>query len=165
MLRGVNVGAHNRIKMETLRAVYESLGFDDVQTYVQSGNVVFRAKQKDLAKLRNHLEAAIEKKFGFRPDVIVRTTTEMREAIANSPFSKRSGIDPSKLLLTFLADEPTAEAKQKLLQIKAAPEELHLIGRELYIYFPNGMARPKIAWMSVVKSLKTTEREETGTAC
>ena len=156
LLRGVNVGPHNRIKMDALRNLYESLGMQYAQTYVQSGNVVFRSKEKDLAKLRSRIEAGIEKMFGFRPDVILRTTAEMREAIQKNPFAKRRGIEPSKLLVTFLAEEPGVEARKKISEIQADPEELYLAGRELYVYFPNGMARPKVNWMSVVKALKTT---------
>jgi uncharacterized protein (DUF1697 family) len=156
MLRGVNVGGHNLIKMDALRGLCTSLNLEDAQTYVQSGNVVFRTREKDLAKLRIRLEAALEKKFGFRPDVVLRTTKEMREAVANNPFARRHDIEPSKLLLTFLANEPGAEAKQKLLQIKTDSEQTYLNGRELYIYFSDGLARPKIPWMSVVKMLGTT---------
>jgi uncharacterized protein (DUF1697 family) len=156
MLRGVNVGAHNRIKMDALRAICESLGLQDVQTYVQSGNVVFRTKEKNLAKLARRMESAIEQKAGFRPDIILRTTSEMRAAVARNPFAKRHDIEPSKLLVSFLAEEPEAAAAKKLKDIKADPEELYLNGRELYIYYPNGMARPNVAWMSVIKSLKIT---------
>ncbi|HEY1464296.1 MAG TPA: DUF1697 domain-containing protein [Terriglobales bacterium] len=156
LLRGVNVGVHNRMKMDALRDLCQSLGFTDIKTYVQSGNVVFRTKEKDEAKLRGRMEAAIEKKFGFRPDVILRSTAEMREAIAKNPFAKRRGIEPDRLLLTFLAEAPSTEAKKKLAEIKIDPELLYLIGRDLYIYFPEGLARPKLPWMSVVKALKTT---------
>lgn len=156
MLRGVNVGPHNRIKMDLLRDVYQSLGLRDCQTYIQSGNVVFCSDEKDLAKLRTRIEATIEKKVGFRPDVILRTTKEMRSAIAESPFTERANIDPSKLLVTFLAKKPDAEAKREFMKIKSDSEEMYLNGRELYIYFSDGMARPKIAWMSVVKTLRTT---------
>lgn len=147
---------HNRIKMDVLRDLYESLGFSDIQTYVQSGNVLFRTKDKDEAKLRDRIEAGIEKKFGFRPDVVLRTTAEMRTTVAKNPFAKRKNIDPASLLLTFLAEEPSAEAKKKLTEIKTDPELIYLIGRDLYIYFPQGLARPKLPWMTVVKTLKTT---------
>lgn len=156
MLRGVNVGPHNRIKMDALRHVYQSLGLKDCRTFIQSGNVVFCTEEKDLAKLRSRLEIAIEKKFGFRPDVILRTTKEMRSAIARNPFTDRNNIDPSKLLITFLAERPDAEAKKEFMKIKGDSEEIYLNGRELYIYFPEGLARPKIAWMSVMQRLKMT---------
>jgi uncharacterized protein (DUF1697 family) len=156
MLRGVNVGAHNRIKMDALRDVYQSLGLIDCQTFIQSGNVVFCSEEKDLAKLRGRIEIAIEKKFGFRPDVILRTAKEMRSAVAGSPFTGRDNIDPSKLLVTFLAERPDVEAKREFMKIKSDSEEMHLNSRELYIYSAEGLARPKIAWMSVVKTLGTT---------
>src|SRR5665811_2227083 len=98
MLRGVNVGAHNRIKMDALRALYESLGLRDPQTYVQSGNVVFRTDKRDLVALAKRIEDAIEQGFGFRPTVILRTSGELREVIARNPFAKRRGIEPTKLL-------------------------------------------------------------------
>ena len=156
MLRGVNVGGHNRIKMDELRALYESLGLRDVQTYIQSGNVVFRTEQRELTRLANRVENGIERSFGFRPYVIVRTISELRDVIARNPFAARDGIDPSKLLVTFLASDPGLEARDNILRIKADPEELRLDGRELYIYYPNGMARPKLSWALVEKTLKTS---------
>jgi uncharacterized protein (DUF1697 family) len=156
MLRGVNVGGHNRIKMEALRSLYESLGLLDVQTYVQSGNLVFRTKERSLAALARRIEDGIERTFGFRPGVLLRTTTEMRAAIAKNPFASRQGIDPSKLLVTFLHVEPDAESRGNALAIKTFPEELRIDGREVYIYFPNGMARPKMSWPRIEKALKTS---------
>ena len=156
LLRGVNLGGHNMIKMEALRALCESMKLRDAQTYVQSGNVVFRTDERDLGTLSKRIEDGIEKRFGFRPDVVVRTCAELRDAIARNPFAGRRGIDPSKLLVTFLAADPGPEAQEKVSKIDAQPEELHVDGRELYMYFPNGMARPKLNWMAVVKMLKTT---------
>jgi uncharacterized protein (DUF1697 family) len=155
MLRGVNVGSHNRIKMDALRAVYESLGLLDVQTYVQSGNVVFRTKERSLVSLGKRIEAAIEASFGFRPLVVLRSTSEMRRAIAKNPFAERH-VDPDRLLVTFLASVPDAEALDKALAISTDPEELRIDGSEAYIYFPNGMARPKMSWPRIEKALKTS---------
>ncbi len=156
MLRGVNLAAHNRVKMDALRALYESLKLRDPQTYIQSGNVVFRTEEKDLAQLAVRIEKGIERKFGFRSDVIVRTPAELRDVIARNPFAKRSGIEPSKLLVTFLARDPGSAARDKLLGIKTDPEELRIDGRELYVYFPNGMARPKLSWPVIERTLNTT---------
>jgi uncharacterized protein (DUF1697 family) len=156
MLRGVNVGGHNKIKMEALRELYESLGLQDVQTYVQSGNVVFRTKESRADLLGKRLEDAIEKAFGFRPGVVLRNASEMRAAIAKNPFASRQGIDPAKLLVTFLAGDPGSEERGNALAIKTFPEELRIDGREVYIYFPNGMARPKMSWPRIEKALKTS---------
>lgn len=155
MLRGVNLVSHNRIKMDALRALYESLGLRDAQTYVASGNVVFRTKAQSLTALAKRIENAIEQNFGFRPRVILRTTSEFKDAVARNPFRTRRGIEPSKLLVMFLESHPAAEALEQVLQIKADPEEMHIHGREVYIYFPNGMARPKLSWVTVEKKLKT----------
>ena len=155
MLRGVNLVRHNRIKMDALRALYESLGLRDVETYVVSGNVVFRTKARNLTALAKRIEDAIEGSFGFRPRVIFRTPAELRDVVARNPFRSRRGIEPSKLLVTFLESHPAAEALEQVLKIKADPEELHIDGREVYIYFPNGLARPKLSWVTVEKKLKT----------
>lgn len=154
MLRGVNLGPHNRIKMEELRAVYDSLKLHDPRTYVQSGNVLFKTKEQNEAKLSSRIQDGIEKKFGFRPDVILRTTDELRRAVAKNPFSARKNIDPSKLLVTFLSAEPGAEACGKLMALDTAPEELRVVGRELFIYYPNGLARPKFQWIKAEKAFK-----------
>ncbi len=155
MLRGVNVGGHNQIKMEALRALYESLGLLNVQTYIQSGNVVFRTKRPDLALLARRIETGIEQSFGFRPVVMVRTSGEMRDVIASNPFRTRTGIDPRKLLVTFLSGDPGADARDKVLKIKVDPEELRIIGREVYVHYPNGMGRTKLPAALIEKTLRT----------
>ena len=156
LLRGVNVGGHNKIKMDALRALCVSLKLRNPQTYVQSGNLVFQSHETNLPQLSQKLEAAIERKFGFRPPVILRTAADLRRVIAQNPFAKRPGIEPAKLLVTFLADKPSREAANSLLQLKINPEELHLIGRELYIYFPNGAGKSKLNWPNLDKTLQTT---------
>jgi len=153
LLRSVNVGGHNKIKMDALRELYASLKLRNPQTYVQSGNVVFFAEDRDLVPLARRIELAIERRFGIRPGVILRTAAELRDVVARNPFASRSGIEPSKLLVTFLASHPSAEARSKLHALKTDPEELHIDGREMYTYFPNGMARPKLSWPLVERTL------------
>jgi len=156
MLRGVNVGGHHKIKMDALRALYESLKFEDPRTYVQSGNVIFRTKDKNSAALAKKIQDAIERKFGFRPEVILRTADEMRKAIAANPFAARRDVESGKLLVTFLAGDPSPDARTTLAKFKDYPEELHLTARELYIYFPNGAGKSKLPWSSVEKLLGTS---------
>ena len=155
MLRAVNLVHHNRIKMDALRSLYQSLKLEDPQTYVQSGNVIFRTKEGNAPQLAKKIQNAIARKFGFRPEVILRTPEEFRRVIAANPFAARSDVDPAQLLVTFLAAEPGAEARAELLALKPNPEELHLIGREIYIYFPNGAGRSKLQWSSLDKKLGT----------
>jgi uncharacterized protein (DUF1697 family) len=156
MLRGVNVGGHNKIKMDDLRTLYRSLKLEDPRTYVQSGNVIFRTNEKNSPPLAKKIQDAIEGKFGFRPEVIVRTTEELRSAIAASPFASRRNLEPGKILVTFLAGKPGPNAHATLLSLKAHPEELHLSGRELYIYFPDGAGKSKLPWSKVEKLVQTT---------
>jgi len=156
MLRGVNVGGHNKISMAALRALYASLKLEDPRTYVQSGNVIFRTKEKNSAALAKKIQNAIEREFGCCPEVILRTTEELRKAVAANPFAASRKLEPGKILVTFLAAEPGPEAHAALLKLKDHPEELHLKGRELYIYFPDGAGRSKLPWSSIAKLLKTT---------
>ncbi len=151
MLRGVNVGGHHKIKMEVLRELCHSAKFECAQTYLQSGNVIFRARGRNLAEISEVLERSIEKRLGFRPAVVVRSIPELRAVIAHNPFGGRAGVEPSKLAVTFLGAAVNAAAGRALLEMEIAPEELRVHGRELYIYFPNGQARTKLSWPRVEK--------------
>jgi uncharacterized protein (DUF1697 family) len=156
MLRGVNVGGHCKIAMEALRALYDSLGLRDAQTYIQSGNVVFRAKERESTHLAERIGDGIFRRFGFRPGVVVRTCSELRNAISKNPFPAQAAAEPNKLLVTFLSGDPDAEARDRALKIDVGPEELRIDGRELYIYFPNGQGRSKLSLPLVEKTIKTT---------
>jgi uncharacterized protein (DUF1697 family) len=145
LLRAVNLGGHNKVRMDALRLLYESLGLRDVQTYIQSGNVIFRTAARDNGRLALRIEQAIERSFGFRSSIVVRSIAELREVIQRNPFAARTGMDPRRLLVTFLATEPTPEAREKTAAIRTEPEEIRLDGRHLYIYFPNGMGRSKLS--------------------
>jgi len=144
LLRGVNLGPHRKINMNDLRIVYETLGLEEPKTFINSGNVVFRSKERNLARLAKLIEDAIERKFGFRADVILRTTSEMKEVVSKNPFAKRREIEPSKLLVTFFTESLSAEVQDKLRKIAADPEEVRVASRELYIYFPDGQGRSKL---------------------
>lgn len=156
MLRGVNLGPHRRLKMDELCSVYESLKLRDVQSFLQSGNVLFRTDAKDEDALKNRLEKSIQQRFGFSSDVILRTTAELKNVIAKNPFAKRRDIEPAKLLVTFLATDPGEAARKQVREIKTAPEDLRIQGREIYTYYPNGMARPKVPWAAIERIIKTS---------
>jgi uncharacterized protein (DUF1697 family) len=155
LLRGVNIGGHHKVRMTELRALCESLGLRGTRTHLQSGNVVFRTRERDLARLSRRIEDAIEREAGFRPAVILRTCDELREAVAKSPFAARCGLDPSKLAVVFLASDPGQEIRDAVLKIPAEPEEVRIGEREIYIYFPNGMGRPKLKIPLIERTLKT----------
>jgi uncharacterized protein (DUF1697 family) len=156
MLRGVNVGGHNKIKMDALKALCVSLKLKDPQTFIQSGNVIFTTEENDLANVAKRIGDAIQKKPGFRPDVVLRTAAELRAAIKRNPFAKRDGIEPGKLLVMFLAADPGKEALKKALTFSTEPEEMYIVGREVYIYFPNGQGRSKLPWPKIERALGTS---------
>jgi len=155
LLRGINVGGHKSVKMESLRAMCESLGLRGAQTYVQSGNVVFKTTARDLVQLAERIETRIEQTFGFRPNVIIRSSSEWREVIKRNPFTARPALDPGKILITFLATDPSPEVREKMLGMKADPEELHIHGREVYAHFPNGIGQAKLSPALIERTLKT----------
>lgn len=140
--------------MDTLREICEGTGCRDVRTVIQSGNVIFRIPHRSAHGIGQRLEKAIEAQLGFRPPVIIRSKDELRESIARNPFAGRKDINPSALLLSFLAEEPHPEALAKLQAVQTGPEEVVVTGREFYMYFPNGMGRPKISAATVEKLLQ-----------
>lgn len=99
MLRGVNVGGHNKIKMTELRDLCLSLNLEEARTFIQSGNVVFRTMNCNRNVLSKCIGDGIEKQFGFRPDVVLRTADEMRSVIKQNPFASRKDVEPNKLLI------------------------------------------------------------------
>jgi uncharacterized protein (DUF1697 family) len=155
LLRAVNLGSFQKIKMDQLRAVCESLKFRDAQTYLQSGNVVFKTRERNLPKLTRAIEDEIERRLGFRPDVILRTSSELRDVVTRNPFANRSGIEFGKFIVTFLVAEPAHEAQERIRNVKVDAEELHLDGRELYIYFPNGSGRSRVSPAVLDRALRT----------
>jgi uncharacterized protein (DUF1697 family) len=140
MLRGINIGPHKRMKMEKLRACCEGLGFADVKTYIQSGNVIFRAGKLSPAALSKKLRDCIVKDFGFSAEVISRSREEMKEIIDDNPFMKERSIDTSKLHVAFLSESASAAALKKLQELTLAPDRTHGSGKEIYFYFPNGVS-------------------------
>jgi uncharacterized protein (DUF1697 family) len=154
LLRGINVGGHHKIKMDALRAVYESVGHTEVRTLLQSGNVVFRSAVAASPALARRMEQALEAHAGFHSDVILRTVAEMRRVVEESPFADMAGLDPAKLAVFFLSAEPAAEAREKLRAIKMDPEQMREARRELYIYFPNGQGQSKLPFAQLERALK-----------
>jgi uncharacterized protein (DUF1697 family) len=144
--------------MDAVKAIYQSVGLDNPQTFLQSGNIVYRTCERDLERIGLKIEAAIEQSHGFRPAVIQRTLAEFRRSVAANPFPLEllETLDPAKLLVTFLAAEPHPGAGPKLRAAHPGPEHIHLIGRELFIYFPNGIGKSQIPPTLIDKTLRIT---------
>src|SRR5262245_23827849 len=140
MLRGINVGAHKRMKMEKLRASCQALGFEQVATYIQSGNVVFKAAKLNPAAVSTKIEARIAADFGFEADVITRTSEEFTKIVRSNPLLKESVVEGAKLHVVFLAGVPDREALKKLESLTLPPDRVRVSGKEIYFYFPNGVS-------------------------
>ncbi|MGH9515146.1 MAG: DUF1697 domain-containing protein [Terriglobales bacterium] len=140
LLRGINIGPHKRMKMEKLRACCEEIGFEGVKTYIQSGNVVFKAPKLSPARLSKKLGECIVKDFGFSCEVILRRREEMKSIIDHNPFTKERGIDLSRLHVVFLSKPAATTALKKLQELTLTPDRTHSSGKEIYFYFPNGVS-------------------------
>ena len=160
MLRGINVGAHKRMKMDQLRASFETLGFQQVKTYIQSGNVIFKTTKVSPALLSERIEKRIFADFRFPVSVLTRTADEMAKAIEDNPLVKKRGIDQEKLHVMFLSDAPAAAALTKLAALTAAPDQSCCLGKEIYLYLPNGTAESSLMknQLDRVLSVVTTTR-------
>jgi uncharacterized protein (DUF1697 family) len=156
LLRGVNVGGSHKMKMDALRDLFTELGYANPRTLIQSGNIVFEARRLPDSR---KLESAIESRFGFHSDVVLRTAEELGETIHGNPFAGREGINPSRLLVTFLSRDPGTEAEASLHALDLAGEEAHLRGRDLYIYFQQGIGKTRLKFPALAKALG-----ESGTA-
>ena len=154
LLRGINVGGHSQIKMKDLTGLYESSGFKNVKTYVQSGNVVFDSSMDDGEKIVKKIEKNIKTKFGFDVKLIIRTPDELNKIIKTNPFLKRAEVDKERLYMVFLSEKPDASL-MKNLDIKKAPEEeFQIINKEIYLYLPKGFGTAKLQVGVFEKKLK-----------
>jgi uncharacterized protein (DUF1697 family) len=153
LLRGINVSGQKKIRMEELRHVYEALHLANVQTYVQSGNVVFDTEDGDAAVLAGRIEAQIEQTFGFSVPVLLRQVADFSFILHNNPFLNDRNVDSDHLYLTFLAAAPPA---QLVGQLKAPGDgdEFVLVGREIFVFCPNGYGRTKLNNNFFEKKLK-----------
>lgn len=156
LFRGINVGGNNIVPMKELKSLHESLGFRDVVTYIQSGNVVFTSHETDPAQITRQIEESFAQKFGFRSQVIVRTLAELEEAITNNPFQNQPEKETNRVLALFLTTRPESSALEDLKKSYNGPEAMYLIGQELFVYYPDGQGRSKLTLPLIEKKLKTT---------
>ena len=138
LLRGINVGGHNKVPMGDLRAVVESLGHTDVTTYIQSGNVVFTSKKNVTPAA---LERVIKNEFGFDITVVLRTRAELQRVVKDNPFARA---DLKTVHVGFMASKPSPAAVRDLDTDQFAPDEFAIKGTDLYLHLPNGMGRTKL---------------------
>lgn len=143
LLRGINVSGRNRIPMAELRTVCSSLGWHDVQTYIQSGNVVFTATT-DRTTAESDLSAAIAGHFGLTIPVIVRSAAEWHAYIVANPLTAEAAADPARVMLALSKATPHEDAAAEVQQRAAAGEQVRGSGDAIWIYFPSSAADSKL---------------------
>jgi len=155
LFRGINVGGHQAIRMDELKDLHESLGLKNVVTYIRTGNVIFTSDDAYVSQLSGQIEAGFAQRFGFQVKVMLRTSAELQEIIANNPFQNQPMKESKWVVVLFLAARPESTALEDLRKTYVGPEELYLVGQELYVYYPNGIGRSKLSLPLIEKKLKT----------
>lgn len=159
LLRGINVGGKNKLPMKDLARMFVEAGCGDVQTFIQSGNVVFTAAPGLLKNLPEAIQSTIAERFGYRVPVILRSSQQLGRAIEDNPFLK-AGKHEKTLHLCFLADSPGAQAVKVLDPNRSPGDAFHVSGQEIYLHLPNGAAKTKLtnAWLDSKLSTISTVR-------
>jgi uncharacterized protein (DUF1697 family) len=146
MLRGINVSGQKKVKMDDLRAIYESLGFRNIITYIQSGNVIFEYQNINKTELKVKIEKSIEKNYAFHVSVEIRTERELENILNNNPFGYINLTkEGTKYLVTFLSSIPSKSKVSEIQQFVIAPEKLIIHSQEAYLYCPHGYGKTKLS--------------------
>ena len=153
LLRGVNVGGKNKLPMADLRDIFAEAGCAAVETYIQSGNVVFKAALDLAERVPEIVTRCIHRRFGYETAVVVRSKEEMRQVVASNPFDT-SG-DPRFLHVAFLENTPGAEAVSRLDPERSPPDAFAVRGRNVHLHYPDGVARSKLTNEYLAAQLQT----------
>jgi uncharacterized protein (DUF1697 family) len=165
LLRAVNLASRNRVPMADLRALVEDVGGEDVQTYVQSGNVILRSSRSADA-LGTAIRDEIGRRLGLDIAVLVRTGAQFAKLVSANPFAG-PGVDEKTLHVAFLAEAPARARVRELDPAFAAPDLLRVVGREVFLHYPNGYGRTKLTNAALERRLgvaATTRNWRTVTA-
>ncbi len=165
LLRGINLGGRNSIKMDALRILLSELKFQNVETYIQSGNIVYQCKETKTDLLSKKIAVAIEKQFGFEVPVITMTLDELKQSVENSPFLNHKNKDVSFLHITFLAEVPQDILFKTIDGNKYLPDEIQLINKSVYLYCPNGYGNTKLHNAFLENKLKVTATTRNWKTC
>jgi uncharacterized protein (DUF1697 family) len=142
MLRGINLGSSRRVPMADLRELLEEAGFQNVETYVQSGNIALDSTAKP-ATLESRLAELIEERFGFEVPVVVRSGKQLAAVVEHDPFGGIAD-NPKRYQVSFLSEQLSAETVTQLQELAHESERIAVHGREVYAWHPDGVARSKL---------------------
>ena len=144
ILRGINVSGQKLIKMDALRKLYENLGFGQVTTYVQSGNIIFTSSNADTRELERQISLQIEKETGWKVPVIVLTFNKLKQIIDNNPFTKAPNNNPAFMHITFLWSAPFPYDSVSIENKKQPEEKIAFSDDAVYLYCPDGYGKTKL---------------------
>lgn len=156
LLRGVNVGGHRKIPMSDLRSFAADLGLEHPATLLQSGNLVFGTRKRLAAEIEAWLEREAEGRLGLRTDFIVRNADEWEQVVERNPFQREARADPGHLVVMFPKGRCSALAIDTLRAANRGPEAIQAVGRELYIFFPQGQGISKLPALMTAARLGTS---------
>ncbi len=140
LLKGINVGGHKKVPMADLRALLEKEGFKNLQTYIQSGNVILQTTESNKLPLETHVSKAIQSHFGFEVSVLAKTRKELQHIFDNSPFTEEK---KKASYFMMLHDEPNAEAIREASQKVYEGEEYYIINDCIYYFHDKGLGKAK----------------------
>jgi uncharacterized protein (DUF1697 family) len=157
ILRGINVSGQKKIVMADLKVLFEKLKFQNVTSYIQSGNIVFKtsAELRDI-ELAKKIEIAIFKKYNFAVPVIIRTQQELEKAILSNPFLKEKNIKVEKLHVTFLSEKPNKALAESIHNLDYSPDRYFINENEVFLYIPGSYGLMKLSNQFFEKKLKVT---------
>lgn len=155
LLRGINVSGKNKLPMAELTRIFLDAGAQDVETYIQSGNVTFSASDAVARRVPALVHTAIADRFGYRVPVVMRTASELRRTATRNPFVDES-VDPKGLHVAFLATKPTKARCNGLDPDRSPPDRFVVRGWDIYLHCPRGLARSKLTNAYFDSRLQTT---------
>lgn len=144
LFRGINVGGKNKLPMNELIGILEELGCQNVRTYIQSGNVVFKSNENNGSRLSKRISQGIKEYHGFAPTILLLRPEDLEKIVAKNPFPEAKN-DPKSLHIGFLASIPKEPNLKTLESIRAESERYRLIDKAFYLYAPDGIGRSKLA--------------------
>lgn len=145
ILRGINVSGKNLIKMNSLKEMYESLGFQNVTTYIQSGNIVFQTAETNLDELEMLISDGILKRYALKVPVLVRDVSELKNILAQNPLLDEIKDDTTKLHITFLSKAPETQFLEGIDNSTYLPDKFFIMERTIYLFCPNGYGNTKLS--------------------
>ena len=156
LLRGINVSGHKIIKMELLRKMYENLGFKEVKSYIQSGNLVFRYESGNISEIEELIKNKILKEFGFEVQIQILKPEILKYAIHNHPFMKDENLDAKQHYFVFLNENPSPENWEILKNMNFNGELMELGNKIIFIHYPNGAGQSKLTTNLIESKLKVS---------